>query len=182
MCPKCCLLCCSKGTWCLSYFLWCGRRSFYLIALKILNKTQLKLNPENTGTGLPWKGTCLIKVPEENLSSVLSCMETFPTFVTVVWDLPCWPTVTPGAQGSAVTSGTFYLMHPVARGHILLIMWNWPQLSKPLWPHIRQLKSNPLESTLKTTQVFHMAAVFLLNRSITQAGAHFTSRLIHPVA
>lgn len=107
--------------------------------------------------------------------------ETFPTFVTVVWDLPSWPIVTPGAQGSAVTSGTFYLMHPVARGHILLILWNWPQLSKPLWPHIRQLKSNPLESTLKTTQVFHMAAVFLLNRSITQAGAHFTSRLIHPV-
>lgn len=27
-----------------------------------------------------------------------------------------------------------------------------------------------------------MAAVLLLNRSITQAGAHYTSRLIHPAA
>lgn len=105
-------------------------------------------------------------------------METFPTFATVAWDLICWPIATPGAQGSALTSGTFYLMHLVA-GVIFKRWWGTGprcpgrcDLTLDNWNLIH------LKVSWKTTQVFQMAALLLLNMTIIQAGAHYTDRLI----
>lgn len=112
----------------------------------------------------------------------LSCMETFPTFAIVVWDLICWPVAAPGVQGSVITSGIFYLMYSVTIGHILSLMWKWASC-----PNLCDLKLDNwnlihLKELCKTTQVFHMDAALLLNRSITQAGEHYPSWLIHPTA
>ena len=84
---------------------------------------QQKLNPENIETGLPWQGTCLIKVPEENLT--FSCLVLHGDFSNICDCGVRSPWLTHSHSWSPGLSSDLRYLLPYASSRQGVIFYSW---------------------------------------------------------